>query len=196
MRENKKTSQIFRVLVNFKSLSLFQNFFSLVRIKISNKRDQQKGAKKQGVEKQIDVQSLTFHIDLIHNQTGERRTHTKKRMPDRGCLYFPRGNFLNMTISLSLSFSLSLSHTHTWNGEWERVFVSVCDCKRTCLKILQRARKWEREREGGFCTFERESWTCECVCMCKLFPPPLPFVCAMLFQRFPHLRVAFYARVT
>ena len=116
MRENKKTSQIFRVLVNFKSLSLFQNFFSLVRIKISNKRDQQKGAKKQGVKKQIDVQSLTFHIDLIHNQTGERRTHTKKTYARPLLSIFPKRKFFkydDLTLSLFLSLSLTHTHAHT-----------------------------------------------------------------------------------
>ena len=73
-----------------------------------------------------------------------------------------------------------------WNGEWERVFVSVCDCKRTCLKILQRARKWERERERGDFVRSKERVGHVSVCVCvSYFPLPSPSFARCCFKDSP-----------
>ena len=83
-----------------------------------------------------------------------------------------------------------------------RVRVCEMESERECLWVcvIVSAHVWrsyserESERERGNFVRSKERVGHVSVCMCKLFPPPLPFVCAMLFQRFPHLRVAFYTR--
>jgi len=67
----KKSSQIFFAFSLSSNLSLSNFFFTCQ--KYLEQKTSTKGSKKQH-EEQIDVQSLTFHIELIHNQTGVANT--------------------------------------------------------------------------------------------------------------------------